>query len=191
MRVDLAYGRTGLTVELPDQTDIVTSRFVPGLPDEAAALRAALRRPIDSLPLAAKVKPGDKVVIAHSDITRATPNERILPVLLAELAEAGVARQDITLLNALGTHRQQTEAELRQMLGDSIVDSYRCLQHTPPDEANLVSLAGLLWLPGAHQPHLYGGGRTPPDRLYRAALLCRLQRRPQGNLPAWPEPKAC
>ncbi len=37
MCVDLAYGRTGLTVELPDQTDIVTSRFVPGLPDEAAA----------------------------------------------------------------------------------------------------------------------------------------------------------
>ncbi|GIK39485.1 MAG: hypothetical protein BroJett011_33180 [Chloroflexota bacterium] len=140
MCVDLAYGRTGLTVELPDQTDIVTSRFVPGLPDEAAALRTALRRPIDSLPLAAKVKPGDKVVIAHSDITRATPNERILPVLLAELAEVGVARQDITLLNALGTHRQQTEAELRQMLGDAIVDNYRCLQHNAYDEANLVSL---------------------------------------------------
>jgi nickel-dependent lactate racemase len=140
MRVDLAYGRTGLAVELPDQTDIVTSRFVPGLADEAAALREALRRPIGSAPLADKVKPGDKVVIAHSDITRATPNERILPVLLAELQEAGVARQDITLLNALGTHRQQTEAELRVMLGDAVVDNYRCLQHNAYDEANLVSL---------------------------------------------------
>lgn len=140
MQVDLAYGRTGLTVELPDSADIVTSRFVPGLPDEAAAIRAALRQPLESAPLAAKVKPGDKVVIAHSDITRATPNDLILPILLAELEEAGIARQDITLLNALGTHRRQTEAELRLMLGEAIVAAYRCLQHDAYDEANLVSL---------------------------------------------------
>ena len=102
------------------------------------APRCAIRS--RAAPLAAKVKPGDKVVIAHSDITRATPNERILPVLLAELEAAGVARQDITLLNALGTHRQQTEAELRGMLGDRVVDTYRCLQHDAYDDANLVSL---------------------------------------------------
>ena len=42
---------------------------------------------------------------------------RLLPVLLAELDAAGVRLQDITLLNALGTHRPQTEAELRRMLG--------------------------------------------------------------------------
>lgn len=140
MQVELAYGQTGLTIELPDATDIVAARFVPGLPAEAAALRAALRQPIGSAPLAAKVKPGDKVVIAHSDITRATPNERILPVILAELAEAGIARQDITLLNALGTHRQQTEAELRLMLGDAVVDNYYCLQHDAYDDSLLVSL---------------------------------------------------
>lgn len=46
MQVELAYGRTGLTVELPETTDIVASRFVPGLPDEADAIREALRRPI-------------------------------------------------------------------------------------------------------------------------------------------------
>lgn len=140
MRVDLAYGRSGLTVELPDTTHIVSARFLPGLPNEAAALRDALRRPIDSAPLTTKVKPGDRVVIAHSDITRATPNDRIMPVLLTELVEAGVKRPDITLLNALGTHRQQTQAELRQMLGDEVVDNYRCLQHNAFDEANLVSL---------------------------------------------------
>ncbi|MBI1880479.1 MAG: DUF2088 domain-containing protein, partial [Chloroflexi bacterium] len=140
MQIELAYGRTGLTVEWPDTTQIVSARLVPGLPDEGAAIRQALRQPLESAPLTAKVKPGDKVVIAHSDITRATPNERILPILLAELEEAGIARQDITLLNALGTHRRQTEAELRLMLGDSIVSNYRCLQHNAYDEANLVSL---------------------------------------------------
>jgi nickel-dependent lactate racemase len=140
MDVQLPYGRTGLTVSLPDNTTIIRSEFVPGFSDEPAALRAAVRSPIGSLPLAQKVKAGDRVVIVHSDITRATPNDRIMPVLLAELEAAGIARQDITLLNALGTHRPQTDAELRQMLGDFVVDHYRCLQHDGHDDANLVSL---------------------------------------------------
>ena len=140
MKVNLAYGRDGLTIDLPDTTDVVTARFVPGVPDERAALQDALRHPIASLPLSEKVKRGDKVVLCHSDITRATPNERILPVLVAELEAAGIQRQDITLLNALGTHRPQTEAELRTMLGDVIVDNYRCLQHNAFGDAGLVSL---------------------------------------------------
>lgn len=140
MQIKLAYGRDGLPVNLPDNTAVVAAPGLPGLPDEAAALQQALRRPIESGPLADKIKPGDRVVIVHSDITRATPNDRILPVLLAEVEAAGAARQDITLINALGTHRRQTGAELRAMLGDQIVDNYRCLQHDPHDEANLVSL---------------------------------------------------
>jgi len=140
MLIKLAYGRVGLSVNLPGSVDIITPRRVPGLTDETEAMRAALRSPIQSAPLRDKVKPGDKVVIAHSDITRATPNDRILPVLLAELEAAGIARQDITLLNALGTHRRQTEAELRAMLGDWIVDHYRCVQHDASDDVNLVSL---------------------------------------------------
>jgi nickel-dependent lactate racemase len=99
-----------------------------------------LRDPIGSAPLAELIKPGDSVVVVHTDITRATPNDRILPVLLDELQKAGIAQENITLLNGLGTHRQQTEAELRTMLGDQIVEGYRCLQHDCNDEANLVSL---------------------------------------------------
>jgi nickel-dependent lactate racemase len=140
MHVELAYGHNGLTVELPDQTHLVQSRFVPGLPDEPAALRHALREPIGSPPLANLVKPGDTVAIVHSDITRPTPNDRMLPILLAELDAAGVSRADITLLNALGTHRPQTDAELRTMLGDDIVETYRCLQHNAFDDDLLAPL---------------------------------------------------
>lgn len=139
-QVELAYGRSGLRIEVPDGADVLTSRFVPGLDDEAAALRAALASPIGTPPLAELVKPGDRVVIVHSDITRATPNDRIQPVLIKALEAAGIAAEDILLLNALGTHRQQTEAELRQMLGDAIVDNYRCEQHNAFDDDALVPL---------------------------------------------------
>ncbi|MEZ4707946.1 MAG: nickel-dependent lactate racemase [Caldilineaceae bacterium] len=185
MEVTLAYGHNGLTIPLPDTTDIVQSRFVPGLADEAAAIRAALREPIGSPPLAQKVKPGDTVVIVHSDITRPTPNDRMLPVLLAELEAAGVARGDITLLNALGTHRPQTAAELRTMLGDAVVDNYRCLQHNAFDDDILVPLgttsrgnpvrvnrrlleADVRILTGFIEPHFFAGFSGGPKAVLPA-----------------------
>jgi nickel-dependent lactate racemase len=185
MEMKLAYGRTGLTVDLPEGADVIEAAPVPGLADEAAAIREALRRPIEAEPLAASVKPGDTVVIVHSDITRATPNDRILPVLVAELESAGVHRQDITLMNALGTHRPQTEAELRAMLGDEIVATYRCLQHDIHDEANLVSLgqtalghpvrvnrtyleADVRILTGFIEPHFFAGFSGGPKAILPA-----------------------
>ena len=174
MKIQLSYGRTGLPVDFPLPVDVIRPRHVSGLADETAALQAALRSPIGAARLVEQVKAGSRVVIAHSDITRATPNRRILPVLLAELEAAGVRREDIILLNALGTHRQQTPAELRAMLGDFVVDSYCCLQHDAYDDANLVSLgattfghpvrlnrtlleADLKILTGFIEPHFFAG----------------------------------
>jgi nickel-dependent lactate racemase len=182
MHIHLAYGRHGLDVDLPDHTQVIEPRFVPGLADEPGALRAALRQPIGAPPLAELVQPGDNVVIVHTDITRATPNERILPVLLAELAAAGVRREDITLLNGLGTHRKQTEAELRAMLGDAVVDGYRCLQHDCFDDTGLVSLgvtsrghpvrinraymqADVRILTGFIEPHFFAGFSGGPKAI--------------------------
>jgi len=140
MKVDLNYGRQGLEINLPDPVDVLATHFIPGIPDEAEGIRKALREPISSPPLSTLVKAGDRVIVVHTDITRATPNERILPVLLDELLSAGITSQDIILLNGLGTHRPQTETELRGMLGDQIVDGYRCLQHDCNDDNNLISL---------------------------------------------------
>ena len=180
--IRLAYGRHGLSVTLREPFDCIAPRFVPGLPDEAAALCDALRRPIASPPLAELARPGDSVVVVHTDITRATPNDRILPVLLAELERAGVRRADITLLNGLGTHRKQTAAELRSMLGDGVVDRYRCLQHDCFDDGHLVSLgvtqrghpvrinraymeADVKILTGFVEPHFFAGFSGGPKAL--------------------------
>ncbi len=140
MRVRLSYGRGGLEVDLPDHSQVMRSQFVAGVADEETALRSALREPIDSRPLDEKVHRGDKVVIVHTDITRATPNDRMLPVVLNELEAAGVRREDITLMNALGTHRRQTPKELRAMLGEKIVDRYRCVQHDAYADEDLMPL---------------------------------------------------
>jgi len=182
VRVDLNYGREGLTVNLPDSADIITPDYLSGLPNEAAALIQAIRLPIESPPLGQLVKPGDTVVIVHTDITRATPNDRIMPVLLAELEGAGIARQDIILLNGLGTHRPQTENELRIMLGDQVVEQYQCLQHDCQDDHNLVALgkttlghpvrinrhyleADVRILTGFIEPHFFAGFSGGPKAI--------------------------
>ena len=182
MQIELAYGREGHTVVLPDGVDVVRPRFMAGLSDEESALLDALRQPIASPPLAKLVKPGNTVVIVHTDITRATPNDRILPVILDELERAGIARKDITLLNGLGTHRPQTEDELRGMLGSDVYDNYRCLQHDCQDDPNLISLgktslghpvrinrhyleADVRILTGFIEPHFFAGFSGGPKAI--------------------------
>jgi len=174
MNVHLAYGKHGLDVVLPDEAEVtvIEPRFVPGLPDEVAAMRAALREPINSPPLRDLVSPDSSVAIVFSDLTRPQPRDRMLPVLLDELSV--VPPERITLINGLGTHRPSSEAELRQMLGDAIVDRYRIVQHDCNDSACMVNLgrtryghtawvnaqfmeADVKVLTGFIEPHIFAG----------------------------------
>src|SRR5437870_3673456 len=103
MKVELAYGQGYLPVEFPqERTTIIEPSHVPGLPDERNALLSALDKPIAARPLREWIKPADRVCILFTDITRATPNERLIPWVLEYLAD--VPRENITLLNQVGTH---------------------------------------------------------------------------------------
>jgi len=82
--------------------------------------------------------PGNKVCFVHTDITRATPNDRLLLVVIHELESAGIASNDI--INGLGTHRFQTNVELVEKLGKNVVKKYRFIQHNLRDDNNLVPL---------------------------------------------------
>jgi nickel-dependent lactate racemase len=143
VQIKLAYGRDGLWIDLPDDAPItvVEPRFVPGLPDEQAAILQALRAPRGTPPLRELVRSWDTVAIVFSDLTRPMPNDRVLPPLLDELVSAGVSDEQIVLVNALGTHRAQTPSELRQMLGDGIVERYGIVQHDTREPGSLVPVA--------------------------------------------------
>jgi len=122
MKVKLAYGDNSLEVDLPDdRTTVITPLDQPGLPDEEGSFRAALDAPIGAGALRDRVGGGERICIVFTDITRATPNERIIPWLLSYLSAAGVRPEQITLLNALGTHRPNTAEELSKMLTPAVV----------------------------------------------------------------------
>jgi len=139
MKVHLEYGTSGLDLDVPSsKVDVFTPRFVPGLPDEAAAFRAAVRDPIGGKPLRETVKAGERVAVVIADITRPLPSERLLPWLFAELSH--VPSEHITVVNGTGSHRVQTPAELEKMVGADIVRRYRVVNHDAHDASMLVEV---------------------------------------------------
>ncbi|MGH7972356.1 MAG: nickel-dependent lactate racemase [Limisphaerales bacterium] len=139
MKVQLAYGRNHLTVELPaDRTTVIEPSHTPGLADERGAVLAALEQPVAAPPLRDWLKQDARVCIVFTDITRATPNERLIPWLLENLSD--IPPQNITLLNALGGHRPNTRAELETMLTPKVVERYRVLNHEAENLDALIPL---------------------------------------------------
>jgi nickel-dependent lactate racemase len=208
MKTKLAYGKTGLEIDLPDdaRVTVVEPKYVDGLPDQVGAVRDALRQPIGSPPLRELVKSSDRVGIIFSDITRPTPNHLLLPVLRAELDH--VPDRQIVFFNATGTHRPNTDAELRGMLGDEIVDRYRIVQNDANDRDSHVRVGTTtsgndVWihrefiecdariLTGFIEPHLFagfsGGGKAilPGMALLETVLRNHNARNMDSPLARW------
>jgi nickel-dependent lactate racemase len=131
MRVHLEYGRTGLTVELPDRSVVRTLsyRSVPPLPSPQASLLSVLERPTGTPPLARLAAGRRDACILICDITRPVPNELILRPMLRTLEEAGMPREKILILVATGLHRPNEGQELAEMVGQYLVDHYRIENH--------------------------------------------------------------
>jgi lactate racemase len=140
LRVRLAYGEDGMEVDLPhDRTTVVEPAYARAAEDERAVLRKALREPVAGPPLRELVSPGQTVAIAICDGTRPQPRHLMVPAVLEEL-DGVVDLDDVVILVATGTHRGNTEAELRTMLGDEVADAVRVVNHDARDGSSLVSL---------------------------------------------------
>ena len=138
MKVNLAYGSGHLPIEVPDdRTTVIEPAHIDGLADEKVALLGALQNPIGSQALLERISADTKICIAFTDITRATPNDRIIPWLLEHLGGRG---DNITLLNQLGTHRPNTREELETLLTPEVVANYRVLNHEPENPDALVQV---------------------------------------------------
>jgi len=172
MIVNLAYGSGHLPIKVPDdRTTVIEPANITGLADEQVAVLDALQKPIGSQPLLEHISPDTKICIAFTDITRATPNDRIIPWLLEHL---GGPSDNITLLNQLGTHRPNTREELETMLTPEVVANYRVLNHEPENPEALVQVgttadgtpallnrqiveADLRIITGFIEPHFFAG----------------------------------
>jgi lactate racemase len=108
---------------------VIESRSASPLPDVAAALDAALDRPIGSKPLRELAAGKKTAAISVCDITRPAPNWLTLPPLLKRLHDAGIPVEGVTILIATGLHREATPSEINHILGPEIAAKYRIVNH--------------------------------------------------------------
>ncbi|MCD6308408.1 MAG: DUF2088 domain-containing protein, partial [Candidatus Latescibacteria bacterium] len=104
MKLEIAYGREGLSVDVPDRNLVKVMRMQekPAIADPAAETRKKLREPTGSPTLAELSKGKSSACVVVSDITRPVPNTVILPPILETLEENGIPRSAITILNSTG-----------------------------------------------------------------------------------------
>lgn len=138
MKTTLLYGNDGLELNLPDNAFLVEPKNLPGLEDDKEAVMNALKNPIGSAPLKEIVKSTDTVAIVISDITRPTPNHKLVPWLIEELDH--VPHENFVIINGTGTHRDQTQEEFVQMLGEWVVNNIRIINNHCHEKETLVNL---------------------------------------------------
>jgi nickel-dependent lactate racemase len=144
MDITMNYGKTGFTLDLPDDwnVSVIRKQSMPVLPDPGAALDEVLARPQDGPPLSEIAKGKKTACILICDITRPVPNGLILPRLIRRLMDAGMAAKDILVLVATGLHRPNEGQELRELIGDDwVLDTVRVANHFARNDEDHVELA--------------------------------------------------
>lgn len=173
MKLAFGYGHGQQTVQIPDKNvlEVLTANEMAHGRTGVEAVEHALDNPIGALPLGQLVKPGQKIAIIASDISRPVPSYQILPSIVERLLAAGCEKEDITVVFALGSHRKHTEAEMRHLAGDGIFDTVRCVDSdvndcvhmgttdagTPVDITRLVAEADFRICTGNIEFHYFAG----------------------------------
>ena len=135
MKLEFGYGKGVQTVEVAEKNllAVLQSNPMEHMRRGQDAVRYALENPIGSARLRELVKAGQKIAIVTSDISRPLPSYDVLPGVLEELSAAGVAKEDITVVFALGSHRPHTQEEMIQLVGQDVFSQVRCVDSDPGD----------------------------------------------------------
>jgi lactate racemase len=177
----LPWGNEELRLFLPESwhvAGVLSPAALPGVPDPVAEMRRGLAEPIGMPRLSALARSDMRVALVVDDGSRPTPVAQIVPAVLDELRRAGVGKERITLVSALGVHCPMTEAELAARVGSDVFAGLRwenpdcddpsrmtslgtTTRGTPVWINNTVAAADLVVAVGCIEPHLiasFGGG---------------------------------
>lgn len=129
--INLPFGHGSISVNVPDKNlaDTIMPSESEVTADGISQIKAALENPVNCKQLSEIVVPDTSVVIIVSDTTRPTPTAQMLPLLFEELYRGGVRDENITIIFALGIHRNQTDEEMERIVGKDIYKRIRCIEH--------------------------------------------------------------
>ena len=143
MEFEIGFGRRPQHVKVPDVNlagVLLPNQVTVGETGEKA-VEAALKKPIGTKRLREMVRPGEKIVVITSDMTRPVPSDQILPAVLEELETAGVKPCDVTVVFAVGSHRGHTPEEMKKLVGEAVYRRVKCVDSAPDDFVHLGETA--------------------------------------------------
>ena len=106
--------------------------------------RTAFGSPVGTRTLHDLARGAKRIAIIVSDSTRGVPTAKVMPMILGELASAGVRRTNVTVIIATGVHRPATEEEINEIIGGENLAGLQVISHDPYDMEKLVSLGNTL-----------------------------------------------
>ncbi|MDD5167287.1 MAG: lactate racemase domain-containing protein, partial [Syntrophales bacterium] len=119
------------TLSFPDrwQVDNLTSAGFekPGMASEE--IKNCIENPIEGPTLDELARGKKQAVIVFDDMTRPTPVKAIAAHVLSALHRAGMKKEQIRFLWALGSHGTHDMIAARKKLGDEIVENYAVYNH--------------------------------------------------------------
>ena len=135
MELEFGYGAGVQTVQVPEKNlmGVLTANEMQHERRGEEAVRYALSHPIGAAPLRDLAKPGQRIAIIASDVSRPVPSYELLPAILEELTAAGCRDEDITVVFALGSHRHHTPQEQERLAGSTVFHRVRCVDSDPDD----------------------------------------------------------
>jgi nickel-dependent lactate racemase len=94
-----------------------------------AEIAAALESPAGQPPLRELCRGKQRPVIVLDDLNRPTPGDRILPAVFQQLAQGGIAAEQVTVLVATGTHIAPAKDLLIKKIGKEVAERCRVVTH--------------------------------------------------------------
>jgi lactate racemase len=131
MRIEMAFGKSGLALDLPEgfRYQVLHAHAASPVENAQDAVEYVLDHPTGTPPLLDLAKGKKSAAISVCDITRPAPNRLVLPPILARLERAGIAKENITILIATGLHRPAPPEEIEEIVGAEIAANYRVVNH--------------------------------------------------------------
>lgn len=143
MKVELLYGRDGLTCEMPGnaRVHLIEKPAFPAAAESERQIADALAAPIGCAPLGELAKGKASACILICDITRPVPNGLFLRPMIEQMIAGGIAKDRISVLVATGLHRPNEGDELAELVGDPwVLENVAVENHFAMNDADHVDL---------------------------------------------------
>lgn len=142
------YEQSTRTLSFPDDWDVRYCAMQERPTMTVEQIEDVIDHPIGTATLEQLAAGKKSACIIIDDISRPTPGDLLLPIVIRKLVAAGMDYSQIKVLVALGGHRPMTRQEMQIKVGSWVIEHVAVLNHSPfsadlvtiPDDSQVIKI---------------------------------------------------